>query len=154
MKSDIKYDKALVNKLFHKTLEKGISSSYIVQEIKECLRKGVSDETLIAAVTKPAASEKERIAVQSKARKKVFEVSAENDQFSKLLSAVESLTKQVSSLQTDVNIMKQGNVQFKGVYRCDDCKKNNVDKCNHCYKCGAADHRGRYCRKSKDGQGN
>ena len=79
MKSDIKYDKYLVFKLFYKTPEKGISSSYVVQEIKEGLRHSISDEDLIVAVTKGFASEKERIAVQSKARKMVFEVSAETD---------------------------------------------------------------------------
>ena len=76
MESDIKYDKNLVFKLFYKTLEKGISSSYVVQEIKEGLRHSISDKDLIVAVTKASASEKERNAVQSNARKKVFEVSA------------------------------------------------------------------------------
>ena len=93
MKSDLKFDKNLVCKIFYKTLEKGISSSYVVQEIKEGLSHSISDEDLIAAVTKASASEKERIAVQSKARKKVFEVSTETDQMKKLLSAVESLSK-------------------------------------------------------------
>ena len=87
MKSDIKYDKNLVCKLFYKTLEKGMSSLYVVQEIKEGLRHSISDEDLIAAVTKASASEKEHIAVPSKARKRIFEVSAETDQM-KLLSEV------------------------------------------------------------------
>ena len=65
IKSDIKYDKNLVSKLFYKSLEKGISSSYVVQEIKEGLRHSISDKDLIAAVTKTSASEKECIAVQS-----------------------------------------------------------------------------------------
>ena len=98
IKSDTKYDKNLVCKLFYKTLEKAISSSYVVQEIKEDLRDNISDEHLMAAVTKASASEKESITVQGKARKKVFEVSAEIDQMKKLFSAVEGLIKQVSSL--------------------------------------------------------
>ena len=108
MKSDIKYDKNIVFKLFYKTPEKGISSSYIVQEIKEGLRHSISDEDLIAAVTKVFGPEKERIAVQSKARKNVFEVSAETDLKKKLLSAVEGLSKQFSSLQSELNDVKQG----------------------------------------------
>ena len=85
--------KILFANYFCKTLEKSISSSHVVQEIKEGLRHSISDEDLIAAVTKASASEKERIAVQSKARKKVSEVSTETDQMKKLLSAVESLSK-------------------------------------------------------------
>ena len=69
--------KILFANYFCKTLGKGISSSHVVQEIKEGLRHSISDEDLIAAVTKASASEKEHIAVQNKARKKVFEVSAE-----------------------------------------------------------------------------
>ena len=98
MKSDKKYGKNLVCKLFYKTLEKTISSSYVVQEIKEDLKDNISDEGLMVAVTKASASEKESIVVQSKARKKVFKGSVETDQMKKLFSAVEGLSKQVSSL--------------------------------------------------------
>ena len=49
-KSDIKYDKGLVMKLFYRTLERGLLSSYVVQEIKPLLRSSVSDEDLITAV--------------------------------------------------------------------------------------------------------
>ena len=152
MKSSIKYDKHLVCKLFYKTLEKGISSSYVVQEIKEGLRYSISDEDLIAAATKASASEKECIAVQSKARKKLFEVSAETDQMKKLLSAVEGLSKQVSSLQSELNDVKQRSFRNRVTYRCSACVHNDVDKCDHCFKCGGTWHQGRYCKKSKCGQ--
>ena len=42
-KSDIKYDKGLMMKLFYRTLERGLLSSYVVQEIKLLLRSSVSD---------------------------------------------------------------------------------------------------------------
>ena len=58
--SDIKYDKGLVMKLFNQTLERGLLSSYVVQQIKPLLKSNVSDEDLITAVSKAAASEKER----------------------------------------------------------------------------------------------
>ena len=152
MKSDIKY-KNLVCKLFYKTLEKVISSWYVAQEIKEGLSHSISDEDLIAAVTKASASDKERIAVQSKARKKVFEVSAETDQMKKLLSAVEDLSKQVSSLQSELNDVKQGGFRNRVTYRCTSAfVHNDVDKYDHCFKCGGTGHQGRYCKKSKGGQ--
>ena len=40
-----------------------MSSLYVVQEIKEGLRDSISDEELIAAVTKASASEKEHISI-------------------------------------------------------------------------------------------
>ena len=42
-KSDIKYDKGLMMKLFYRTLERGLLSSYVVQEIKLLSRSSVSD---------------------------------------------------------------------------------------------------------------
>ena len=59
-KSDIKYDKGLVMKLFYQILERGLLSSCVVQEIKPLLTRNVSDEDLITAVRKAAASQKER----------------------------------------------------------------------------------------------
>ena len=122
-----------------------MSSLCVVQEIKEGLRHSISDEELIAAVAKASASEKEHISIPSKARKRIFEVSAETDQM-KLLPEVESLSKQVSSLQSELNDVKQGSFQNSVTYRCSEY--NDVDKCDHCFKCGETGHQGRYCKKS------
>ena len=54
-KSDIKYDKELVRKLFYRTLERGLLSLYVIQEIKPLKRNNASDEDIIAAVTKTSA---------------------------------------------------------------------------------------------------
>ena len=59
-KSDIKYDKGLVMKLFSQILERGLLSSCVVQEIKPLLTRNVSDEDMITAVRKAATSQKER----------------------------------------------------------------------------------------------
>ena len=56
-KSDIKYDKELVRKFFYRTLEIGLLSSYVRQEIKPLIRSNASNEDLIAAVTKALATE-------------------------------------------------------------------------------------------------
>ena len=55
--------------MFFRTLERGPSSTYCVQEIRHLLRTGVSDEELIFEVTKASAAEKERVVVQSKWKK-------------------------------------------------------------------------------------
>ena len=68
-KSDIRFDKPLLDKLFCWTRERGLSSTYVVQEITQLLKTGVSDEELILEVTKASAAEKERVVVQSKGKK-------------------------------------------------------------------------------------
>ena len=67
--SDIKFDKPLFDKVLCRTLERGLSSIYVAQEIRHLLRTGVPDEELIFEVTKASAAEKERVAVQSKGKK-------------------------------------------------------------------------------------
>ena len=153
-KSDIKFDKPLLDKVFFKTLEKGLSSTYVIQEIRPLLKAGVSDETLITEVTKASAAEKERNAIQSK-NKKVLRVNQvqQDDTTSKLVSAVESLTKQLSSLQNDFDDLRKGNVNKR--YMCADCKSKGSRLCNHCFHCGSTNHIARNCsNKHKSGQGN
>ena len=124
-KSDIKYDKELVRKLFYRTLERGLLCSYVIQEIKPLIKNKTSDEDVIAAVTKTSATEKERNLVHGKHHKKalrVYEVGgtcnrpgqAEMDhkfntsssgKVDKLLSAVNALTKQVKSLFFSMNMI-------------------------------------------------
>ena len=50
-KSDIKFYKPLLDKVFCRTLERGLSSTYVVQEIRHLLWTGISDEELIVGVT-------------------------------------------------------------------------------------------------------
>ena len=57
-KSDIKFGKSILDKVFCHTLERGLSSTYVVQEIRHLLRTGASDEELIFEVTKASAAEK------------------------------------------------------------------------------------------------
>ena len=60
-KADIKYDRALIQKLFSRTLERGILSQVVVQKVKHLLRQdSVCDEELLSAITKAACYEQER----------------------------------------------------------------------------------------------
>ena len=177
-KSDIKYDKGLVMKLFYRNLERSLLSSYVVQEIKPLLRSSVSDEDLITAVSKGAASEKERnLALGKKKQVKVYEVGSarpsnspgnSDNKVDKLLAAVELLTKQVSTLQSEINNIKgdgyktnvsddfnSGDRRGRNVILCKNCKDNNRTTCNHCFKCGSSNHLARGCRNPSSGnQGN
>ena len=68
-KSDINFDKPLLDKAFYSTLERRLSSTYVAREIRHLPRTCVSDEELIFEVTKASAAEKERVAVHSKGKK-------------------------------------------------------------------------------------
>ena len=57
---EITCDPNLVVKLFLRTLERGIASSYILSGIKLYLKVGNCDEALITAVTRAVAVEKDR----------------------------------------------------------------------------------------------
>ena len=93
--------------------------------------------------------------MQSKERKKVLEVSAEIDQIKKFSSAVRSISKQVSSLQSELNDETQRSFRNRDAYTCNACMDNDVDKCDHCCKCGGKGHQrhqGRYGKKAKGRQ--
>ena len=61
LSDDIIYDSNLVPQLFLRTLERGIAIPYVLSEIKPYLNSGnANDETLILAVTKAAAAERDR----------------------------------------------------------------------------------------------
>ena len=100
----------------------------MIQEINPLIRNNASDEDLIAAVTKPSTTEKERNLVQGKHHKKALRLYQVSDtcnrsgqaemgnkvdnsgsgKVDKLLSAVDALTKQVNSLNCGKSKMKKG----------------------------------------------
>ena len=154
---DLSYSPGFINKLFLRTIERGVSHLFVVQEIKSLLRsENVCDEVLLAAIVKASASEKERSMLQAAAQtpKKVVRVHETNsrqeeakskqhdDSISKLVSAVDVLTSKLSSLQQDFDIMKQKNVKSRNFLyaKCNVCTLNKVDKCTHCYLCGVEGH--------------
>ena len=140
-----------------------------MQEIKPLLRSNVSDEDLITAVSKAVASKKERNQALGKKRQlKVHEEDSDNTgnsaskcdiKVNKLVSAVELLFKQVSTLQSEINNTKgdgyKKNVSDdfnscdwngRNVILCKNCKDNNRTTCNHCFKYGSSNHLARGCR--------
>ena len=169
-KGEIDFDKDLVMKLFLQSLERGITSQYVVQEIRHLLKSSSkTDEELISAATKASALEKERLTFQSRNKKqvKVFEVSAgsrsgsvsEESRITNLVSAVDKLTSKVSSLQSELNDLKESNqaitdsnnfVSGSSRFRkCNKCYKNNFEYCNHCFHCGSGNHLLRDCPSTK-----
>ena len=157
LKSDIPYDEKLVMKLFNRTIENGLSSSYVLQEIKPLLRQdAVSDEGLIAAVSKAHSAEKERASAQSRPKAKsvkVVKFEAEpqksDDRVDKLLSVVENLTQQVSGLQSQVSKLTPKSDGLTYSANCEICAADGLNYCRHCYKCGSLGHIARNCTVKK-----
>ena len=68
-KADIKYDRALIQKLFLETLDRGVLSQVVVQEVKHLLRQdSVCDEELLSAITKAACHKQEKDVRLSKSK--------------------------------------------------------------------------------------
>lgn len=163
-KSEIPYDKPLVNKLFLRTLEYGITSQFILQEIRPLLRStSVSDESLVSAITKASTAEKERLSLQNRNQRKHVKVNqvseskpkTESSELSVLLNAVSDLTKKVSNLQSELRTIKSSqekNDQVRGytaeIRKCDYCYQNKKARCYHCFNCGSGDHLARDCDKN------
>ena len=60
-KGDIRHDRALIQKLFLRTFERGILSQMVVQEAQHLRRQdSVCDEEFLSAITKAACYEQER----------------------------------------------------------------------------------------------
>ena len=78
--------------MFCRTLERGLSRTYVVQTIRHLLRTGVSDEELIFEVTKATTAEKERVAIQSKGKKNTTGKYCAGRNFSELLKVIETLS--------------------------------------------------------------
>ena len=135
----------------------------------------MSDEDLITALNKAAVSEKERNQASGKKRQlKVYELGSHkssnsagkcDNKVDKLVSVVELLTKEVSTLQSEISNVKgdgykknvsddfnSGDRRGRNVILCKNCKDNNRTICNHCFQCGSSNHLARGCRNPSSGE--
>ena len=115
-----------------------------MQEIKPLLRSSVRDEDLITAVSKAVASKKERNQALGKKRQlKVHEEGSGNTgnsaskcdiKVNNLVSAVELLFKQVSTLQSEINnIMGHGyKINVSDDFSTGDRRGRNIILCKNC----------------------
>jgi len=67
-RADITYDKTFIQQLFLRTIENGLSSRFLLHEVKPLLKAGSSDEALIAEISKLSSAEKERCGILGQAR--------------------------------------------------------------------------------------
>ena len=138
-KGEIGFDKALIMKLFLRTLERGIINHARDQTPSQ--KSSITHEKLILAVTKASALQIETSSFQSRNKKevKVFEVRSascsgflsEESTITKFVSTVDKFTAKVSPLQSQLNNPKESN---QAVTDCNNfvSESSRFKKCNQC----------------------
>ena len=100
---DFSYSPGFINKLFLKTIERGVANPFVAQEIEPLLRyQNVCDEELLAVIIKASALEKERCMLQAaQSPKKVVRVHQTNSR----QEEVRSKQPDGSKLVLEVNVL-------------------------------------------------
>ena len=178
-KADIKYKRALIQKLFLRILEREILSQMVLQEVKYLLRQdSVCDKELMSEITKAACYEQEKdvhLRKSNKQHQHVFKASVcspdpksnkassnssdgvsgigdfSSDPVLKLTAAIESLTLQLSSLQNDICDLNDKDLnRDRRVHReCKTCNKTNVN--SRCTHCYLCESNKNYTRNCDNG---
>lgn len=162
---EIEYNEALVQKLFLRTLERGLESSAVLQELRPLLKsKTVLDEDLLTAAQKAAMDEKERrLNLIRRQNPKIHSIEKDTSHLLmqqsdslQLATALSKLTEQVSQLQSEVTQLRKGKepyrraTQAKTPRSCQPCRQSNLENCKHCFTCGKLGHRSTQCYKKSD----
>ena len=144
-----------------KTLEVGLSSD-ILSTVRPLLTAGITDNELIAGMSRAVVLEKKRKEKRASSRVTIVEErSTDADEIAKLQAQLNALqqqqtsesdnTTQLAKLQASIQKLVDNNNNGKRrVYGCKACKSDgNGRNCTHCFICGASDHRVNGCPDKK-----
>ena len=162
-KAEVKYDSGLVDKVFVRTLDTGLTSEVIRQEIVGLLDKmpQLEEEELIEHLSRITMKEEERSSklfkkkstgthVTSVQENKTPEPPKKKDFKEGMLSReVKELRSQVAELREVVTNSSKAAVSRSPkpqARKCSTCVDNNQPVCDHCWCCGSSDHFARGCR--------
>lgn len=160
-KAEVKYDSALVDKVFVRTLDTGLTSEVIRQEIVGLLDNmpQLEEEELIEHLSKVTMKEEERSSklfkkksphVASVQENNLHEPSKKKDFKEGILSKeVKELRLQVAELREVVTNSSKTPVSRSRkpqARKCSACVDNNQPMCDHCWYCGSSEHFARGCR--------
>lgn len=159
-KAEVKYDSALVDKVFVRTLDTGLTSEVIRQEIVGLLDNmpQLEEEELIEHLSRVTMKEEERSSklfkkkspyVASVQENNLHEPSKKKDVKEGVLSKeVKELRLQVAELREVVNSSKTpvSRSRKPQARKCSACVENNQTMCDHCWYCGSSEHFARGCR--------
>ena len=143
----VRYDKAFIQQIFYRTVENGLANRHILHDIKPLLCASATDQNLIAEINKLSSAEKERIEIQSRAKSKLVKVNSAQENASE--KTLLGLTAAVAKLTEQVNSMMQQQPARRRFRRCTKCVKEDIDPCNHCFKCFSSKHQARNCTENK-----
>lgn len=149
IETEVKYDTALVQQMFIHTFHTGLRSDNIRHQLKDSLRKGVSDVELMQMLNKILLTESEH---DSKVSVKKVNSLAHDEELSKLQKEVEQLKVQFISREKDsANSRGDERTQQdrKRTQKCGNCEVTG-SVCTHCFRCGGDNHYARGCRQSEN----
>lgn len=173
-----RYERSLIKGTFVHGFETGLREEVIRNKIRNSLHDSTStDEMIMAALNKIVMVEEETQAKLRASKAKENKVCAINatgsdnipakpakvkDTQSSLMTTLTALQAQVTELNAKFEASRQGNAATSTTTngnrprqnrrKCKTCYANDIPQCNHCFKCGSADHFSRRCKSSGNGK--
>ena len=130
---DVGFSEGTVVKIMLKTLHAGIPDDFVLNSIRSFLVPDVTDSKLLSEVSKAVKMRKKRM----ESFKNVQVNAVEND---------DAAADRIAKLELRLNQLVERKDNRRRQYGCQKCKKDGVGKtCDHCFRCGAADHRYSSC---------
>ena len=137
---DLLYEVSLVHSAEQERSIK-LKSKVSVNEVKS-ERLDSSDKP--GKTTKEDSSKKEK---ESPLLLEIKKLTAKVSELSSVREEVQDLKKQLNSVSNNESNFKPR--RFRGFFRCAGCERTNNSFCNHCFSCGASDHKKDDCPKNK-----
>ena len=165
------YEYRFVQKRFLHAVLTGLRNENIRSELRSVLKdESTSDEALMSRVTDAVVEEAEHAEKLSSASRKtnilVNEIDSEKvrddkapkknlllDEMAALKLQVNQITNLLSAGGKVAPSSARGNpqqaAQSQRIPRCNECSKNKVDFCDHCFNCGSTEHLRAGCKKRR-----
>lgn len=165
----LKYDTHLVQSLFIHAVETGLRDEIVRSKVRSYLKPESSDQEVMAAMNKI-------ISVEGKRHKKFntrkdnkascTQINSETKpKVNNVMSTLEALQAQITQLNAKVDVVNIASKRphqnrqsgpltqesgrpatHRNTRKCTSCEENNINQCDHCFKCGSHDHFARGCK--------
>lgn len=168
----LKYDTHLVQSLFMHAVETGLRDEIVRSKVRSYLKPESSDQELMAAMNKITSVEGERHKKFNTRKDNKASCALINSEttakpkVNNVMSTLEALQAQITQLNAKVDAVNiastrpQQNRQSgppltqeserpatrRNTRKCKSCEENNINQCDHCFKCGSRDHFARGCK--------
>lgn len=156
------YEESLLNKLFKRSFQTGLRSDVIRTDIKVALvGPGVDDEDLIHTLSVISLGEEElsnKITPKKTVKVSTVESATCAEPVKKpvkegtLSGEVRELRAEIEALKKELTPPREKE-KSRGVRGCRACREANLRTCDHCWRCGSADHYRAGYRQRPSGNG-